>query len=76
MGGIVASYLAAQDAVKKGARFEAVVLIGPVNPNPGAAEAFSKRISVVEQGRLTPLFTNSCLFNTYFEKRRLGFDMK
>lgn len=26
-----------------------IVLIGPVNPNPGATDAFSKRIAVVER---------------------------
>lgn len=47
MSGIVASHLAATAP----ALIRAVVLIGPVNPNPAAAEAFSKRIAVVEQGQ-------------------------
>lgn len=46
MGGIVASEL----ALKHGERVKGVVLIGPVNPNPGAAEAFEKRIVVVQEG--------------------------
>lgn len=47
MGGIVASHLAATAP----ALIRAVVLIGPVNPNPGAADVFSKRIAVVERGQ-------------------------
>lgn len=47
MGGIVASHLAATAP----ALIRAAVLIGPVNPNPGAAEVFSKRIIVVERGQ-------------------------
>jgi len=50
MGGIVASETALRDP-----RIKGVVLIGPVNPNPGAAEAFSKRIGVVEAGGMEPL---------------------
>jgi pimeloyl-ACP methyl ester carboxylesterase len=45
MGGIVAPYLASSDSQR---RFVAVVLNGPVNPNPGAAAVFNKRINVVE----------------------------
>jgi uncharacterized membrane protein len=52
MGGIVASLLAAEDSTNKQQRFKAVVLIGPVNPNPGAAEVFGKRISIVEKGKI------------------------
>jgi pimeloyl-ACP methyl ester carboxylesterase len=48
MGGIVASHLVAGDSRR---RFKAAVLIGPVNPNPRAAEVFSKRIGVVEKGK-------------------------
>ncbi|OBT87636.1 hypothetical protein VE02_02713 [Pseudogymnoascus sp. 03VT05] len=55
MGGIVASLLAAEDSVSKQQRFKAVVLIGPVNPNPGAAEAFGKRISIVEKDGMETL---------------------
>ncbi|KFY53493.1 hypothetical protein V496_07553 [Pseudogymnoascus sp. VKM F-4515 (FW-2607)] len=51
MGGIVASHLAATAP----ALIRAVVLIGPVNPNPGAAEVFSKRIIVVERDGMAPL---------------------
>jgi pimeloyl-ACP methyl ester carboxylesterase len=47
MGGIVASHLAATDERQ---RFMAVVLIGPVNPNPEAAGLFGKRIGIVERG--------------------------
>jgi pimeloyl-ACP methyl ester carboxylesterase len=48
MGGIVASHLVAGDSKR---RFKAAVLIGPVDPNPSAAEVFRKRIGVVEKGR-------------------------
>jgi pimeloyl-ACP methyl ester carboxylesterase len=51
MGGIVASYLAATDSGDTQQRFKAVVLIGPVNPSPKAAENFAKRIAVVEKGK-------------------------
>jgi len=46
MGGIVASYIAAEypDRVK------GVVLIGPVNPDPALASVFEKRIEVVKKG--------------------------
>jgi pimeloyl-ACP methyl ester carboxylesterase len=46
MGGIIASYIAAEypDRVK------GVVLIGPVNPDPALADVFRKRIEVVEKG--------------------------
>ena len=46
MGGIVASYLAAEypDRVK------GVVLLGPVNPMPALAEVFGTRIEVVKKG--------------------------
>lgn len=46
MGGIVASYIAAEypDRVK------GVVLIGPVNPDPALASIFEKRIEVVKKG--------------------------
>ncbi|RFU26923.1 hypothetical protein B7463_g9430, partial [Scytalidium lignicola] len=43
MGGIVACELASGHA------FKAVVLLGPVNPNPNAASVFGKRITTVEQ---------------------------
>ncbi|KAI1997636.1 hypothetical protein LOZ53_000454 [Ophidiomyces ophidiicola] len=46
MGGIIASQLAASDNI---GRIAAVVLIGPVNPNPAAAEAFGKRIKIVQE---------------------------
>lgn len=52
MGGIVASILAAEDSMSKQQRFNAVVLIGPVNPSPGAAEVFRKRVSIVEKGKI------------------------
>ncbi|KFZ16783.1 hypothetical protein V502_04899 [Pseudogymnoascus sp. VKM F-4520 (FW-2644)] len=55
MGGIVASILAAEDAVSKQQRFNAVVLIGPVNPSPGVAEVFEKRVSIVEKDGMEPL---------------------
>lgn len=48
MGSIVASHLAASDLQR---RFVAAVLIGPVHPNPAAADVFSKRISAVEKGK-------------------------
>lgn len=58
MGGIVASILAAEDSVSTHQRFNAVILIGPVNPSPGVAEVFQKRVSIVEKGKInTP--TNS-----------------
>jgi pimeloyl-ACP methyl ester carboxylesterase len=46
MGGIVASYIAAEypDRVK------GVVLIGPVNPDPALADVFRRRIEVVKIG--------------------------
>ncbi len=46
IGGIVASYIAAEypDRVK------GVVLLGPVNPNPDLADVFGKRIEVVKKG--------------------------
>jgi pimeloyl-ACP methyl ester carboxylesterase len=50
MGGIVASEMALRDG--KSSRIKGLVLIGPVNPNPGAAEVFGKRIEVVSQGLL------------------------
>lgn len=50
MGGIVASYLAADRSADNPKLFKAVVLIGPVNPNPGTAEVFGKRIGIVEKG--------------------------
>lgn len=46
MGGIVASEIALKDQD----RIKAVVLIGPVNPNPGAAEVFAKRVEIVASG--------------------------
>lgn len=46
MGGIVASNLAASDTQ---GRIKAVVLVGPVNPNPAAAEVFGKRIKIVQE---------------------------
>ncbi|KAK4986749.1 hypothetical protein LTR66_007782 [Elasticomyces elasticus] len=55
MGGIVASSLAAEDSVSKQQRFNAVVLIGPVSPSPGAAEVFRTRISIVEKDGMEPL---------------------
>jgi pimeloyl-ACP methyl ester carboxylesterase len=58
MGGIVASILAAEDSVSNRQRFKAVVLMGPVNPSPGAAEVFRKRVSIVEKGKINPQ-TNS-----------------
>ncbi|PGH20100.1 hypothetical protein AJ80_03668 [Polytolypa hystricis UAMH7299] len=54
MGGIIASYLAASDESN---RFKGVVLVGPVNPNPGAAEIFSKRIQTVEADGMEPMAT-------------------
>lgn len=49
MGGIVASEIASREG--HGAdRIKGVVLIGPVNPNPAAAQVFAKRIEVVAQG--------------------------
>lgn len=56
MGGIVASYLAA--SVEKQQEFKAVILIGPVNPSPGAAGIFEKRIAVVENGEMFPPLPN------------------
>ncbi|KAK2630488.1 hypothetical protein QTJ16_001308 [Diplocarpon rosae] len=46
MGGIVASWLAAEYP----ARVKGVVLLGPVNPAPGLAEVFGKRVHVVKAG--------------------------
>ena len=46
MGGIIASYLAAEHPD----RVKGVVLIGPVNPVPAMADVFSKRIEVVKKG--------------------------
>jgi pimeloyl-ACP methyl ester carboxylesterase len=48
MGGVVASYIAAEypDRVK------GVVLLGPVNPDPALADVFGKRIEVVKKGFL------------------------
>lgn len=50
MGGMVASEVALKDET----RIRGLVLIGPVHPNPGAAEAFGKRIEIVSQGLLLP----------------------
>ena len=46
MGGILASYIAAEypDRVK------GIVLIGPVQPAPAVADVFEKRIEVVKKG--------------------------
>jgi pimeloyl-ACP methyl ester carboxylesterase len=54
MGGTVASEMA---STEKGGedRIGGIVRIGPVNPNPGAAEAFRKRIEVVSQSLKSPL---------------------
>lgn len=46
MGGILASCLAAL----RPDRVRGVVLIGPVNPSPGAAKAFEDRIEAVKKG--------------------------
>ncbi|KJF60186.1 alpha/beta hydrolase [Coccidioides immitis RS] len=54
MGGIVASQLAASDV---NGRVKAVVLIGPVNPNPAAAEVFGKRIKIVEEQGMEAMAT-------------------
>ncbi|PBP17160.1 alpha/beta hydrolase, partial [Diplocarpon rosae] len=51
MGGMVASWLAAEYP----ARVKGVVLLGPVNPAPGLAEAFGKRVDVVRADGLEPL---------------------
>ncbi len=46
MGGIIASYIAAENPD----RVQGVVLIGPVNPVPAMADVFSKRTEVVKKG--------------------------
>jgi pimeloyl-ACP methyl ester carboxylesterase len=46
MGGIVANYIAAEYQE----RVKAVIVLGPVNPAPGIADVFSKRIEVVRKG--------------------------
>ncbi len=46
MGGIIASYIAAEHPD----RVKGVVLIGPVDPAPAMADVFSKRIEVVKKG--------------------------
>ena len=46
MGGIVANYIAAEYQE----RVNAVIVLGPVNPAPGIADVFSKRIEVVRKG--------------------------
>ncbi|KAK6585226.1 hypothetical protein PZA11_001953 [Diplocarpon coronariae] len=51
MGGIVASWLAAEYQ----ARVKGVILLGPVNPAPGLGEVFGKRIEVVKADGLEPL---------------------
>lgn len=48
MGGIIASYIAAEHPD----RVKGVVLIGPVNPVPAMADVFSKRIEVVKKDGL------------------------
>jgi pimeloyl-ACP methyl ester carboxylesterase len=48
MGGIVANYIAAEYQE----RVKAVILLGPVNPAPGMADVFAKRIEVVRKGYL------------------------
>lgn len=45
MGGLVVSDLAIKN------KLAGVVLIGPVAPNPLAAEVFSRRIETVKQGK-------------------------
>lgn len=57
MGGIVASYMATQDMKRV---ISGVVLLGPVHPNPGAAEGFAKRIDTVKE-RTYGLFSCLCL---------------
>jgi pimeloyl-ACP methyl ester carboxylesterase len=51
MGGIVASEI----ALKSPDKIKGVMLIGPVNPNPNAAEVFGKRIAIVEREGMEPL---------------------
>ena len=50
MGGIIPTYLAATapERVRGG------VCIGPVNPNPGAAGVFGKRVETVRSGMYIP----------------------
>jgi pimeloyl-ACP methyl ester carboxylesterase len=48
MGAIVASTLAGSAEFGGKGRAKGVVLIGPVNPNPEAADVFTKRIEVVK----------------------------
>ena len=52
MGGIVANYIAAEYQE----RVKAVILLGPVNPAPGMADVFAKRIEVVRKGTLSSSF--------------------
>ena len=72
MGGIVASQLAATDSER---RFKAAVLIGPVNPNPDAAAVFSKRISIVEKGKIE---SNDALCRpaTFYSAHVVGMDVQ
>ncbi|KAH6673353.1 3-oxoadipate enol-lactone hydrolase-like protein [Halenospora varia] len=51
MGGIVASFMASEWRE----RVRGVVLLGPVNPAPGLAEVFEKRIEAVKQNGLESL---------------------
>ncbi|KAH8646992.1 3-oxoadipate enol-lactone hydrolase-like protein [Tricladium varicosporioides] len=51
MGGIVASFMAGEWKE----RVEGVVLLGPVNPTPGMAAVFEKRIEAVKQNGLESL---------------------
>lgn len=49
MGGMIPTYLAADS--KGQSRVIAGICIGPVNPNPQAAEVFKKRVPTVREGQ-------------------------
>lgn len=50
MGGMLPSHLASHK--KFGSRVVAGICIGPVNPNPAAAEIFKKRVVTVREGKV------------------------
>lgn len=57
MGGMIASEMALKD---RSSRIKGLVLIGPVNPNPGTAKLFESRIEVVSRGQPTSILGKAC----------------
>lgn len=57
MGGMIASEMALKD---RSSRIKGLVLIGPVNPNPGTAKVFESRIEVVSRGQPASILSIAC----------------